>query len=108
VNDGSAEVSSFGQTLGSLVSVIANRKEELPANSYTTYLFQSGIDKILKKIGEESAEIIIAAKNPNQKELVWEVADLVYHLLVLLSARNVSLGEVASELKGRALKSKSS
>ncbi len=92
---------SFGQVLGSLVAVIEKRKVELPSGSYTTYLFQSGIDKILKKIGEESAETIIAAKNSNQKEFVWEVADLIYHLLVLLSVRSVSLSDLAFELEGR-------
>jgi phosphoribosyl-ATP pyrophosphohydrolase/phosphoribosyl-AMP cyclohydrolase len=96
------ETAGFGQVLGSLMGVIEKRKKERPADSYTTHLFQSGIDKILKKIGEESAETIIAAKNPNQKEFVWEVADLVYHLLVLLSARGIGLAEIASELDRRA------
>jgi len=96
------DTAGFGQVLGSLMGVIEKRKKEQPADSYTTHLFQSGIDKILKKIGEESAETIIAAKNPNQKEFVWEVADLVYHLLVLLSARGIGLAEIASELERRA------
>jgi len=96
------DTAGFGQVLGSLMGVIEKRKKEQPADSYTTHLFQSGIDKILKKIGEESAETIIAAKNPNQKEFVWEVADLVYHLLVLLSARGIGLAAIASELQRRA------
>ena len=98
------QTSSFSQVLGSLVNVIEERKLKQPADSYTTYLFQSGIDKILKKIGEESAETIIAAKNPNQKEFVWEVADLLYHLLVLLSLKGIRLNEVAAELDKRAVK----
>lgn len=106
VTDDGGAVASLGQVLGSLVSLIEKRKAEQPSGSYTTYLFQSGIDKILKKIGEESAETIIAAKNPDQKEFVWEVADLVYHLLVLLSVRNVSLSDLALELEKRAKKSK--
>ncbi|MEK7672223.1 MAG: phosphoribosyl-ATP diphosphatase, partial [Bacteroidota bacterium] len=79
---------------------------ELPEGSYTTYLFQSGLDKILKKVGEEAAETIIAAKNRNRQEIVRVVEDLFYHLLVLLEAEQVSLSDIALELSARAMKNK--
>ena len=87
--------------LDELYRLIESRERERPANSYTTYLFDEGIDKILKKFGEESAETIIAAKNEDLGRLVSEVSDLVYHLLVLLVARGVSLEEIANELGQR-------
>jgi phosphoribosyl-ATP pyrophosphohydrolase/phosphoribosyl-AMP cyclohydrolase len=87
---------------------IHQRKIEKPSESYTTYLFESGIDKILKKVGEEAGEIIIAAKNKDRKEISWEVADLVYHLLVMLEERKVPLSEVAEELARRAQKRRKS
>ena len=73
----------FLTTIERLVEVIKTRKAEMPEGSYTTYLFSKGLDKILKKIGEESAETIIAAKNQSRSELTLESADLLYHLLVL-------------------------
>jgi phosphoribosyl-ATP pyrophosphohydrolase/phosphoribosyl-AMP cyclohydrolase len=78
-----------------------SRERERPEGSYTTYLFNSGLDKILKKVGEESAETIIAAKNEDCARLTAEVADLVYHLLVLLVARGLSLDEIRAELASR-------
>jgi phosphoribosyl-ATP pyrophosphohydrolase/phosphoribosyl-AMP cyclohydrolase len=81
--------------------LIQSRERERPAGSYTTYLFQEGLDKILKKLGEESAETIIAAKNDDDERLTAEASDLVYHLLVLLVARGVSLNEIAAELGQR-------
>lgn len=84
-----------------LYELIQSRERERPAGSYTTYLFEEGLDKILKKLGEESAETIIAAKNDDRARLVSEVSDLVYHLLVLLVARGVSLDEIANELEQR-------
>jgi len=84
-----------------LYELIQTRERERPSGSYTTYLFEEGIDKILKKLGEESAETIIAAKNDDRGRLVSEVSDLVYHLLVLLVARGVSLEEIANELEQR-------
>jgi len=87
--------------LRSLVQLIESRKESRPEGSYTTYLFDSGLDKILKKVGEESAETIIAAKNGSSDELIAESADLIYHLLVLLAERGVSLDEVVGELASR-------
>jgi len=70
-----------------LYDLILSRKEEMPEGSYTSYLFEEGIDKILKKVGEESAEVIIASKNEPDNELVYESADLLYHMLVLLAER---------------------
>ena len=84
-----------------LYDLILTRKDEMPENSYTTYLFEEGIDKILKKVGEESAEVIIAAKNEPDEELVYETADLVYHMLVLLVARGITPEQIRSELKKR-------
>lgn len=91
----------LGALLTQLYYLIESRERERPDGSYTTYLFDKGIDKILKKVGEESAETIIAAKNENTKRLVSEVADLIYHLLVLLVARGVRLDEVREELGRR-------
>lgn len=92
---------NLGSLLSRLYQLIGDRERERPAGSYTTYLFDEGIDKILKKLGEESAETIIAAKNDDNGRLVAEVSDLIYHLLVLLVARGVSLEEIANELKQR-------
>jgi phosphoribosyl-ATP pyrophosphohydrolase/phosphoribosyl-AMP cyclohydrolase len=86
--------------LNELYSVIERRKEERPDGSYTTYLFNSGLDKILKKVGEEATETIVAAKN-NDGRLSSETADLLYHLLVLLVERGISLDEISRELKQR-------
>ena len=90
-----------GSLLTRLYELIQSRERERPSGSYTTYLFEEGLDKILKKLGEESAETIIAAKNDDRGRLASEVADLVYHLLVLLVARGVSLEEIANELEQR-------
>jgi phosphoribosyl-AMP cyclohydrolase / phosphoribosyl-ATP pyrophosphohydrolase len=91
----------LGRVLDGLYQLIESRERERPAGSYTTYLFNEGIDKILKKVGEESAETIIAAKNEERERLASEVSDLVYHLVVLLVARGVTLEEIAKELKQR-------
>lgn len=87
--------------LAQLETVIAERQQERPEGSYTTYLFDKGIDKILKKVGEEAAEVIIAAKNEGQAELRYEAADLLYHLLVLLREKNLPFGNVLAELRER-------
>ncbi len=92
---------SIGDVLNELHSVIESRRRELPEGSYTAYLFEQGLDKILKKLGEESSETIIAAKNEDRDALVRESCDLLYHLLVLLSEREVSLSEVTAELGRR-------
>ena len=91
----------LGLLLANLYKLIESRERERPDGSYTTYLFNSGLDKILKKVGEESAETIIAAKNDDVSRLTSETADLVYHLLVLLVARGVNLDEVRKELERR-------
>ncbi|HKP80834.1 MAG TPA: bifunctional phosphoribosyl-AMP cyclohydrolase/phosphoribosyl-ATP diphosphatase HisIE [Pyrinomonadaceae bacterium] len=95
------EDEDFGLLLATLYELIESRERDRPEGSYTTYLFNHGLDKILKKVGEESAETIIAAKNEDGARLTSEVADLVYHLLVLLVARGVSLDEVRGELAKR-------
>lgn len=92
---------AIGAVLDQLHDLIERRERERPGDSYTTYLFDEGLDKILKKLGEETAETIIAAKNEEQSRLVSEVSDLVYHLLVLLVARGVSLEAIAKELEQR-------
>lgn len=84
-----------------LYSVILDRREKRQAGSYTAYLFEQGEDKILKKIGEEAAEVIIAAKNDNGPALIGEVADLVYHLLVLLAWHGIEPPDVLAELAVR-------
>jgi len=99
--DVGAQSDDFGPLLDQLYELIQSRERERPAGSYTTYLFEEGLDKILKKLGEESAETIIAAKNEDDGCLTAEVSDLVYHLLVLLVARGVSLAQVAAELERR-------
>jgi phosphoribosyl-ATP pyrophosphohydrolase/phosphoribosyl-AMP cyclohydrolase len=88
-------------TLGQLESVIAERYAERPEGSYTTYLFDKGVDKILKKVGEEASEVIIAAKNQDNDELRSEVGDLIFHLMVLLRERGLPFDDVISEISSR-------
>ncbi|MGV6886149.1 MULTISPECIES: bifunctional phosphoribosyl-AMP cyclohydrolase/phosphoribosyl-ATP diphosphatase HisIE [Bacillus amyloliquefaciens group] len=87
--------------LNELESIIAKRQAEMPDGAYTTYLFREGVDKILKKVGEEAAEVIIAAKNRDHEELKWEAADLLYHLLVLLREQSLPLDDVLDVLAKR-------
>ncbi len=89
------------QILSVLEGLIAARDEERPEGAYTTYLFEEGVDKILKKVGEESAEVIIAAKNRDKEELKWETADLLYHTLVLLREQKLPLADVMGVLEER-------
>ena len=84
-----------------LYELLADRKETLPEGSYTTYLFEKGIDKILKKVGEESTEVIIASKGNDKKETVYEIADLAYHVMVMMVEMGISLGDVRKELASR-------
>jgi phosphoribosyl-ATP pyrophosphohydrolase/phosphoribosyl-AMP cyclohydrolase len=91
----------LGETLAELYAVIESRRRERPEDSYTTYLFEQGLDKILKKVGEEAAETIIAAKNDDTRAFVGEVSDLLYHLLVLLAERGVQPEAVEAELSRR-------
>ena len=84
-----------------LMSLIAGRKTEKKEGSYTTYLFEKGLDKILKKVGEESTEVIIAAKDRDKKETVYEIADLAYHVMVLMIEAGISLEDIHKELASR-------
>ena len=81
--------------------VILDRKEHPKEGSYTNYLFDKGIDKILKKIGEEATEIVIAAKNPNANEVKYEIADFLYHMMVLMAEKGVTWEEITEELAKR-------
>jgi phosphoribosyl-AMP cyclohydrolase / phosphoribosyl-ATP pyrophosphohydrolase len=91
----------LGALLAGLYALVEDRRRERPEGSYTTYLFDKGLDKILKKVGEESAETIIAAKNEDASRLAEEVSDLIYHLVVLLVERGVTLEAVRDELARR-------
>lgn len=91
-------------TLKALYQVILDRKANPQEGSYTCYLFDKGLDKILKKVGEECAETIIAAKNDVPAETVGEASDLIYHLLVLLAEKGIPLDDVLDELDRRAKK----
>ena len=82
-------------------NVILDRKEHPKEGSYTNYLFDKGIDKILKKVGEENTEIIIAAKNPDPEEIKYEISDYLYHLMVLMAERGVTWDDITSELARR-------
>jgi phosphoribosyl-ATP pyrophosphohydrolase/phosphoribosyl-AMP cyclohydrolase len=93
------------QILFELEQLIRNREKERPEGAYTTYLFEKGVDKILKKVGEEASEVIIAAKNRDAEELKWEAADLLYHLYVLLVEQGLPAREVLSVLNKRHEKS---
>ena len=84
-----------------LYALLQSRKEELPEGSYTSYLFQKGIDKILKKVGEESTEVIIAGKAGDRAETVYEIADLAYHVLVLMTELGIRPEEIRKELASR-------
>lgn len=92
------EVNEFSIT--NLYNMLLDRKEKMPEGSYTTYLFEKGLDKILKKIGEECTEVIIGAKN-SKEEVVYEIADLVYHVQVLMAHQNITMEEVIDELASR-------
>lgn len=87
--------------LNGLYELLQGRKENLPEGSYTTYLFQKGIDKILKKVGEENTEVIIAAKAGDKKETIYEIADLCYHAMVLMVEMGISIKDVHNELASR-------
>ncbi len=89
------------EILAKLYRIISARQAQPKEGSYTTYLFEQGIDKILKKVGEEAAEVIIAAKNDAPDEITYEVADLIYHLVVMLKDRDVSPAAILKELEVR-------
>lgn len=101
VNDKREDSTDLGALLNNLYALVESRKRERPDGSYTTYLFEQGLDKILKKVGEESTETIIAAKNEDSGVMARETADLLYHLIVLLVERGLSLEQVAAELAAR-------
>lgn len=84
-----------------LMELIKGRKTDKKEGSYTTYLFEKGIDKILKKVGEESTEVIIAAKADDKKETIYEVADLAYHVMVMMTEMGISLEDIQKELASR-------
>ena len=88
-------------SLESLYKLLQGRKAELPEGSYTTYLFQKGTDKILKKVGEECTEVIIAAKAEDKPETIYEIADLAYHVMVLMVQQGISLDDIRKELASR-------
>lgn len=87
-----------------LFEVIKSRQQQPQEGSYTCYLFEKGLDKILKKCGEECAEVIIAAKNQDIQELTGEICDLMYHLMVLMAVKEVPMEQVAEELQKRGRK----
>lgn len=95
----SEEKSDF--TPDALMELIRGRKTDPQEGSYTTYLFQKGLDKILKKIGEESTEVIIAAKDNDPKETIYEISDLVYHVMVMMIEQGISLEDIRRELASR-------
>ena len=95
----SKENSAF--SMDGLYELLQNRKKDLPEGSYTTYLFQKGIDKILKKIGEECTEVIIASKADDKNETVYEVADLAYHIMVMMVEMGISVDDIKKELASR-------
>lgn len=88
-------------SLDALMKLIEGRRTEKKEGSYTTYLFEKGLDKILKKVGEESTEVIIAAKDEDKKETVYEIADLTYHVMVLMIQAGITLDDVHRELASR-------
>jgi len=92
------------EVLRSLYQVVLDRKAEPQEGSYTCYLFEKGLDKILKKVGEECAETIIAAKNDVPSDTVGEISDLIYHLMVMMAEKGIPLEDVLSELDRRSRK----
>ena len=88
-------------SLEALMKLIEGRKTEKKEGSYTTYLFEKGLDKILKKVGEESTEVIIAAKAQDKAETIYEISDLVYHVMVLMIEAGISLDDISKELASR-------
>ncbi len=88
-------------SLDGLYKMLEGRKANMPEGSYTTYLFEKGIDKILKKIGEECTEVIIASKAEDRAETIYEIADLAYHVMVMMVEQGISLDDIRKELAGR-------
>ena len=90
-------------SIDKLYKLIKGRKINQTEGSYTTYLFNSGIDKILKKVGEECTEVIIGAKNDSNKETIYEISDLLYHTLVLMVEKNITINDIKEELANRSI-----
>lgn len=88
-------------SIQSLMELLLERKENKPEGSYTTYLFEKGIDKILKKVGEETTEVVIAAKSEDKKETIYEISDLIYHLMVLMAEMGIGVEDIYQELSSR-------
>ena len=84
-----------------LYQMLLERKKQMPEGSYTTYLFEKGLDKILKKVGEEATEVIIAGKAEDKAETIYEIADLTYHVLVLMAQLSISVDDIMEELESR-------
>lgn len=100
-SENNVKSASLGEIIEKLYSKVEDRKQNPVEGSYTNYLFEKGIDKILKKVGEESAEVIIAAKNESKDEMVYEISDLVYHLTVLMNHAGIYPQDIATELLKR-------
>lgn len=94
-------MSKIGEIMDEVYEVIADRRRNPKDGAYTTYLFEKGVDKICKKVGEEAAEVIIAAKNHSKEEILYEIADLHYHLMVLMVNEGVDMDDLFEELKKR-------
>ena len=92
------------EILSALYATVENRRDNTKEGSYTCYLLDKGIDKILKKVGEECSETIIAAKNGDNGETVYEIADLIYHLMVMMVSQGIPLDDVLNELDKRSEK----
>ena len=90
-----------GFTYEGLMQLLQGRKADLPEGSYTTYLFEKGLDKILKKVGEETTEVIIAAKDYDRANTIYEIGDLAYHVMVLMAEAGISLADLRQELASR-------
>lgn len=88
-------------SIQSLMELLLERQKDRPEGSYTTYLFEKGIDKILKKVGEEATEVVIAAKSDDKKETIYEISDLLYHLMVLMAEMGIGMDEIYQELSSR-------
>lgn len=97
-------MADLGKMLNEEYNVIKSRKENIQEGSYTCYLFNKGLDKILKKIGEEATETIIAAKNDNKKEIIGEICDVLFHTEVMMVEKDISWEDIAQELSQRRAK----
>ncbi len=94
-------MSELGTIIDELYELVKDRKTTPKEGSYTNYLFEKGVDKICKKIGEESTEVVIAVKNASREEIIYETADLIYHLIVMMGEMDVTPTQIYQELKNR-------